>query len=245
MSELLSSNNLRGFAAEFIATFIFVFVGIGAVGAAIGAGITLVNPIDGAGLLILSLGHGVGFFLGIVLVARITGAHLNPAITIAAIVSGNTGLIRGITFIVAQVAGAVVASLLLDQFVWGIGGLGVHGLAVDSADGLVIELILTFVLVFAVFATAFDKRGNTNWAPLTIGLVVFVGHLVGATLTGASMNPARSFGPALVHGIWDDQWLYWVAPIIGGIAAAVFYVLVFGSNEDRDKLGTISMGTSD
>ncbi len=241
MSELFSANNLRGLAAELIATFTFVFVGVGAVGAAL----SLVTPIDGAGLVIIALGHGLGIFLGIVVIGRITGAHLNPAVTIAVIVSGNIGIIRGLSYIVGQLAGAALAALLLDQFVWGLSGLGVHGLGagISTGDGLVIEVILTFFLVFTIFATAIDKRGNAAWAPLAIGLVIFVDHLIAVPLTGASMNPARSFGPALIHGAWDDHWIYWVGPVLGGLVAAIAYVVLFGMKEDRDKFGVISVGS--
>lgn len=243
MNELLSGNNLRGFMAELIATFTFVFMGVGAVGAAVGAGLSLLDPFDTAGLVVIALGHGLGIFIGIVVIGRITGAHLNPAVTIAALVSGNIGLIRSVTFIVAQLAGAVLAALLIDQFVYGIDNLGVHGLGVETGDGLVIEVILTFFLVFAIFASAIDKRGNAAWAPLAIGLVVFVDHLIAVPLTGASMNPARSFGPALIHGVWDDHWVYWVGPIVGGLVAAIAYVTLFGEKSDQDKLGNIRLGS--
>jgi len=225
--------------AELIATFTFVFMGIGAVG----AGLSLIAPFDTAGLVVIALGHGLGIFLGIVVIGRITGAHLNPAVTIAAIISGNVGIVRGFSFIIGQLTGAVLATLLLDQFVWGIDNLGVHDLNVQPADGLVIEVILTFFLVFTIFATAIDKRGNLAWAPIAIGLVVFVDHLIAVPLTGASMNPARSFGPALIHGQWVDHWVYWAGPIIGAIAAAVTYLLVFGTKEDQSKLGAINLST--
>ncbi|MDP6667357.1 MAG: MIP family channel protein [Dehalococcoidia bacterium] len=240
MSELISANNLRGLAAELIATFTFVFVGIGAVGAAL----SMTTPIDGTGLVIISLGHGLGIFLGIVVIGRVTGAHLNPAVTIAMVISGNIGIIRAVSYIVGQLAGAALAALLLDQFVWGLGNLGVHGLgATETGDGLVIEVILTFFLVFTIFATAVDKRGNAAWAPLAIGMVIFVDHLIAVPLTGASMNPARSFGPALIHGVWTDHWLYWAAPILGGVVAAIVYVVILGTKEDQDRLGMINMGT--
>ena len=228
--------------AELIATFTFVFMGIGAVGAAVGAGLSLINPFDTAGLVVIALGHGLGIFLGIVVIGRITGAHLNPAVTIAAIVSGNIEIIRGFSFIVGQLGGAILASFLLDKIVWGIDNLGVHGLNVQSSDGLVIEVILTFILVFTIFATAIDKRGNAAWAPMAIGLVVFVDHLAGP-LTGASMNPARSLGPALIHGQWADHWVYWAGPIVGAIVAAVTYVLIFGTKDDQAKLGAINLSS--
>ncbi len=229
--------------AELIATFTFVFMGVGAVGAAIGAGLSIMEPFDTAGLVVIALGHGLGFFLGIVVIGRITGAHLNPAVTIAVIVSGNIGVIRGLSYIVGQLVGAVLAVFVINQFVWGIDNLGVHGLNVSIGNGLVIEVILTFFLVFTIFATAIDRRGNAAWAPLAIGLVVFVDHLIAVPLTGASMNPARSFGPALIYGEWADQWVYWVGPIIGGISAALIYVLLFGQKEDQAKFGAIRMGS--
>ena len=105
-SELFSANNLQRLAAELIATFTFVFLGVGAICAAQ----SLVNPVDGAGLVIIALGHGLGIFLGIVVIGRITGAHLNPAVTITTIISGNIGLVRGLTYIVGQLAGAALAA---------------------------------------------------------------------------------------------------------------------------------------
>ncbi|MDA1278694.1 MAG: MIP family channel protein [Chloroflexi bacterium] len=238
MSEIVTASNLRGLAAELIATFTFVFFGIGAVGAAL----SFVTPLDATGLVIVALGHGVGIFVGIVLIERITGAHLNPAVTIASIVSGNLGAVTGLFYIVGQLAGATFAALLLDQFLWARDGLGVHALNVSTGDGLAIEVILTFILVFVVFATAVDRRGNEAWAPLAIGLVIFIDHLIAVPLTGASMNPARSFGPALIHGAWDDHWVYWVGPVLGGLVAAIVYVFLFGEKGDRDKFGTISIG---
>jgi MIP family channel proteins len=203
------------------------------------------TPIDGAGLVIIALGHGLGIFIGIAVIGRITGAHLNPAVTIALWVSGNIGLVRGLSYIVGQLAGAALAALVLDQFVWGLDNLGVHGLGagVSTANGLAIEIILTFFLVFTIFATAIDKRGNAAWAPMAIGLVIFVDHLVAVPLTGASMNPARSCGPALIHGAWDTHCLYWVGPIVGGLVAAAGYVAIFGTKEDQARLGTINVRT--
>ena len=188
MGELISANNLRGLVAEFIATFTFVFIGVGAVDAAL----ALVTPIDGAGLIVIALGHGLGIFLGIVAIGRITGAHLNPAITIAMIVAGNTGLFRGFSYIVGQLACAVLAILTLDQYVGGLDGLGVQslGVGVATVDGFVLEVILTFFLVFTVFATIVDKRGSATWAPLAIGMVIFVRNSTGWRPTGSEITIA-------------------------------------------------------
>jgi MIP family channel proteins len=241
MNEILSGNNLRGLAAELIATFTFVFMGVGAVGVVLGAGFTLVSPMDNAGLMIIAFGHGLGIFLGVVVIGRITGAHMNPAVTIAAIISGNTALVRGFSFIVGQLIGSALAVYLLDQFVWNVPDLGVQNLSTTVGNGLVLEVILTFFLVFTIFATVFGKHENTAWAPLAIGVVIFVGHLIAVPLTGASMNPARSFGPALIHGQWVEHWVYWVGPIIGAVTAVLAYVMIFGDKDDQARLGSIRM----
>ena len=241
MKELISSTNLRCTAAELIATFMFVFMGVGAVGAATNAGLSLMTPFDTAGLIVIALGHGLGIFLGIIVFGRITGAHMNPDVTIAAVISGNLSLARGVSYVLGQLIGAIIAIVLIDAVVWNVDSLGAHGLTVSANKALAIEVILTFFLVFTIFASVIDKRGNAAWAPIAIGLVVFVDHLIAVPLTGASMNPARTLGPALVHGDWADHWVYWAGPIIGGIVAAVTYVLLFGEKSDRDKLGAINL----
>jgi len=102
-----------------------------------------------------------------------------------------------------------------------------------EGGGVLVEAVLTFVLVFTVFATAIDPRGMGNLAPLAIGLAVLVDHFVGVPLTGASMNPARSFGPALVADVWDNHWVYWVGPLAGGGIAALAYYLTFMWGRDE------------
>ena len=226
-----------------IATFTFIFMGVGAVGVVLGAGFTLVSPTDNAGLVIIALGHGLGIFLGVVVIGRITGAHMNPAVTIAAIISGNTGLIRGFSYIVGQLSGSALAIYILGEFFWSIPNIGVQTLNTTPGDGLVIEVILTFFLVFTIFSTMIDKRGNAAWAPVAIGVVIFVDHLIAVPLTGASINPARSFGPAIIHGQWPDHWVYWAGPIIGAVTAALAYVMIFGTKDDQAKLGSIMMHT--
>jgi aquaporin TIP len=97
----------------------------------------------------------------------------------------------------------------------------------EVGPGLLAEIILTFVLVFVVFSTAMDPRGPAHIAPIAIGMAVILDHIIGVPLTGASMNPARSLGPALVSGTWDNHWIYWAGPLIGGVLAAGTYRLIF------------------
>ena len=92
---------------------------------------------------------------------------------------------------------------------------------------LIMEVIVTFALVFVIFATAVDSRGIGTMAPLAIGLTVAIDHLLAVPITGASMNPARSFGPALVSGSWADHWIYWIGPLLGGVLAGLLYQFVF------------------
>ena len=244
------ADNLRRFAAEFFATFTFVFIGVAVTGAALNAPpgyiISGASMPDGAGYLIIALGHGVGIASGYIVVGRISGGHMNPAVTIATILSGHTGLIRGISYILGQLAGSALAVLVVDQYVWSLSDLGVQSIEMSggAAHGLVLQVILVFFLVFVIFATTIDKRGNPVIAPLAIGMVIFVAHVIGYTLTGGSVNPARTFGPALIHGFWEDHWVYWVGPILGGVAGAVFYVILFGTKQDRDRFGTISFKTN-
>jgi MIP family channel proteins len=213
----------RPAAAELIATFAFVFVGVGAAGTSV----RLAQPMGDAAVVLIGVAHGLGIMVGVAAVGRISGAHMNPAVSLAAWFTGNLGTPRFVAYVVAQLAGALLAALVLDR-AFGIDGLGVHTVAVGTATGFGLEAVLTFLLVFAVFAMAIDSRVNATLAPLVIGTVIAVDHFIAVTLTGASMNPARSFGPALVHGEWADHWVYWLGPIAGGVLAAVVYVQVFG-----------------
>ena len=134
-------------------------------------------------------------------------------------------------FMVAQLGGAVVGALLLLAAIPDAAdtNLGAHALGPDVSVGMgfVMEVVVTFVLVFVIFATAVDPGGIGNRAPLAIGLAVLVDHLVAVPITGASMNPARSFGPALVAGEWSYHWIYWVAPLLGGAVAGLVYEFAF------------------
>lgn len=227
--ELRSKEAWRSTLAEYIATLLFVFLGAGSV---VASGMWLADGAkDPAQLVAIALAHGLAIALLVYATANISGGHINPAVTLAAALSGKISVTRGSMYVVAQLAGGVTGALLLMLSVpeAAEGNLGAHTLGpeVTPAMGIVVEVVLTFVLVFVVFATAIDPKGMGKLAPLAIGLAVLVDHLVGVPLTGASMNPARSLGPALVAGVWTDHWVYWVGPLVGGAIAGLGYRWIF------------------
>jgi aquaporin TIP len=242
----LNARTWRAVLAEFIATLLFIFIGCGAV-----VGVVNVlgrSPADDAGALVaIALAHGLAIAVLVAGTAKLSGGHINPAVTFAAVITGRMKVGPGVLYVAAQLAGAVVGALLLDAvLVSGAeGDLGAHALndnALSSTvGGLIVEIILTFVLVFTVFAVAMDPRGPSNLAPIAIGLAVLIDHFVGVPLTGASMNPARSFGPALVANAWDDHWVYWIGPLAGGALAGLIYYFVYltGDGEDEVKADPI------
>jgi MIP family channel proteins len=248
-AEDLGQKTWRAVLAEFIAVALFLFVGCGAIVTITGVlggagspneGITPAN--DPAALVAVAFSFGVALVVLIGATTAISGGHLNPAVTFALVITGKTKLTVGVIYVAAQLLGAVVGVFLLDLVVVNsvsdpshLGATTLNGAALESTGAaVVVEAILTFVLVFTVFATAIDKRGLGHVAPLAIGLAVFIDHFVGVPLTGASMNPARSFGPALVSGTWDDQWVYWIGPLIGAGIAGLLYYLVYLTHGDEE-----------
>lgn len=239
MGHFIDRDNLRAAAAELIATFMFVFVGIGAVGT-----LGRLGVIGASDVLFIGLAHGLSFAIALIAVSRISGGHINPAITIAMLITGNIGLARAIMYIIVQVSGAVLAMIAIDGLAFETSNLGLQSITSSTgvANGFVLMVILSFFLVFTFFATAVDKRGNTLLAPLAIGTVIALSYFVTLSLTGGAINPVRAFAPALVHGTWDDHWVYWAGPVVGALVAGVVYATVFGTAEDRQRAGVISLG---
>lgn len=219
-------NYSREALAEGIGTFILVFAGTGAV---------MVNSIsDGA------IGHlGISFVFGSVVAAsiygigHISGAHLNPAVTLAFWSSGFFPKQKVLSYVVAQLIGAIAASSLLRASLGMVNNLGATlPLNGNWLQSLILEAVLTFILMFIIFGSGLDRRAHIGFAGLAIGLTVGLEAAFMGPITGASMNPARSFGPALVGGIWQSHWVYWVAPIVGAQLAAIVYGML--SNGFRD-----------
>lgn len=235
LPEDLLEEWVRPLIAEFIGPFALVFIGAGAILTAITQGWS-----DGGTLVSVALGHGLAIGLMVAAAGHISGGHYNPAVTVALFIAGKIGAIKSVAYIIVQCAGAAVAALLLkDIFDESSASLAQAVPAVNyesSADGIIvgrqnallIEMVLTFFLVYVVHGTAVDSRGPHAIASLAIGLTVTMDILIGGPLTGAAMNPARHFGPALIEGEWKDAWLYWVGPIVGGVVASIVhsYILV-------------------
>ncbi|KAJ4961808.1 hypothetical protein NE237_021718 [Protea cynaroides] len=225
--EATHPDHIRATISEFISTFIFVFAGEGSV-LALGQ-IYRDTPITASGQVAVALAHALALFVAVAVGYNISGGHVNPAVTLGLLVGGRISFVRAIFFWIAQLVGAVVASLLLKLCTHGMRPVGfsvAHG--VGEGNALVLEIIMTFGLVYTVYATAIDpKRGSLGIiAPLAIGLIVGANILTGGPFDGASMNPARAFGPALVGGRWKNHWIYWVGPLIGAVIAGLLYEYV-------------------
>jgi MIP family channel proteins len=234
LPEDLLANWVRPLVAEFIGVFALVFIGAGAIMTAITQGFG-----DGGTLVMVALAHGLAIGLMVAAAGHISGGHYNPAVTIALCIGGKIGLIKSAAYVVAQLLGAVVAALVLNQvFDKSVADLASaiptvnyessqDGIIVGKANAFWIEIIATFFLVYVIHGVAVDSRGARAIAPLAIGLTITMDILMAGPLTGAAMNPARHFGPALVEGEWTDAWIYWVAPIIGGGLASVVHNYIF------------------
>ena len=228
VNEFTSLEAWRATFAEFVATLLFVFIGAGSV---VATGTLTNGDLTAPRLLVIALAHGFAIALLAYATANISGGHINPAVTFAAWLTRNISTVRALMFVVAQLVGAVAGALLLLAAIPDAAdtNLGAHALGpgVSISTGLVMEIVITFALVFVIFATAVDSGGIGNLAPLAIGLTVLVDHLLAVSITGASMNPARSFGPALVAGEWADHWIYWIAPLMGAALAGLVYQFSF------------------
>jgi aquaporin TIP len=210
---------VRKMVVEGVGALALSFVGVGAIiyGGAAG------------GLTTVALAHGFVIAVMVCACGHISGGHFNPAVTIGFLATKRIAVTDAIGYIVAQLGGAAIGALLvslaLPSNVANIeGGLTRLAPHVSVGSGLVIEFVLTFFLVWVIFGVAVDPRGSfAAVAGLPIGLTVTLDIMMGGPLTGASMNPSRTFGPDLVAGVWDNAWLYFVACPLGAIAAALLY----------------------
>lgn len=228
----------RAWFAESVATFGLVFFGTISITL---AAVTFGNGLSIEGIIMISLAHGGAIGLGVYLFGHVSGAHINPAVTSAMMVTRRISVADGLAYIVFQLIGATAAAfahkLILPQGAqvhFGTQGGPSELLGGSIMSGLGVEMILTFFLVTAVFMTAVHKKAASGIQGISIGGMIFLIHLIGVPLTGASVNPARTFGPALVSGFWEYHWIYWVGPIIGGIIAGVIMNYVFVKKAEKE-----------
>jgi MIP family channel proteins len=217
-------SNIRAPLAELIGTFFLCFAGIAAIlggTQAVGSNIGLVG---------IALAHGLALSVAIATFGGVSGAHFNPAVTIALLATGRVAAPTALLYVVAQLAGATTAALICSgvfpEAAVAQANLGIPlpGPWVTTSTLLLVEFVLTFLLVTAIFGMAVDPRGQeVKIGSFAVGMTVAFEILAAAPVTGASMNPARSFGPALVQGFWQWHWAYWVAPIAGAVVAAIVY----------------------
>ena len=236
----LDTLDWRKLVAELVGTFALIFIGAGAI-------------IMGASLLAVAFAHGLVIALMVSALGHISGGLFNPALTLGLWVTRRLDHINTIAYIVTQfigaIAGAVALFLLFPETMRDAVSLGtpllgtaqsmsdlIPGIKVlddiSPAQGVGIELLLTFFLMLAVFGTALDRRGP-SLGGFGIGSVITMDILAGGLLTGAAMNPARALGPALIGGVWDDHFVYWVGPIAGAVLGALLYHFVFMDEEQR------------
>jgi MIP family channel proteins len=208
----------RHFIAEFIGTFALVFIGSGAI-------------IRGGSLLEVALAHGIILSIMVTALMRISG-HFNPAVTIAFMATRRIEPVMGVVYMIAQILGGIAAAYALrglmpaDLFAATRGGGQMVATSITFGGAVVLELIATFFLMWVIFGTAVDPDAP-RVGGFAIGLTIAADILAIGPLTGASMNPARSLGPALASGVFEAQAVYWIGPIIGALIAAVLYDRVF------------------
>jgi aquaporin Z len=224
---------MKKHAAEFIGTFSLVLFGCGS---AVIAGISGIGP-SGIGLLGIAIAFGFAVVAMAYAIGGISGCHINPAVTIGVLTAGKMTLKNAIGYILAQCSGAILGAAVLyliasgrPGFImppwglgsngWGVGYLGNY----NTLSAFVIEAVMTFLFIFVILATT-SKFGNSAMAGLAIGVTLMLIHLVAIPVTGTSVNPARSLGPALFSGgrALDQLWLFFVAPISGAILAALVW----------------------
>lgn len=220
----MSPKLLQQCVAEFIGTFALIFIGVGVIA-------NHSNLTGNAGLLAVALAHGFTIAVMVSATGAISGGHLNPAVTFGLLVGGKIDGRGAVAYWISQLAGAVAAAAIVGALLQGQGvsgkelvfkGTPALGKGATGLQSIGIEAVLTFFLVFVVYGSAVDARAP-RIGGLAIGLTVALDILFGGPFTGAAMNPARTFGPALIGGQWDHHYVYWIGPLIGGALAGLLY----------------------
>ena len=214
----MEHDSIRRGVAELVGAFALVFVGMSAI------------VVPDSNLVAVALAHGLVIAVMASAVGHISGGHFNPAVTFGFWVTGKMASSLAGIYVVAQLAGALLGALAVNavfpadvELDAGVPTLN-DAVGVGAGSGVLLEAILTFFLVWVIFATAADERGAfKSIAGLAIGFTITLDILAGGPLTGAAMNPARALGPELVQNVWSDFWVYIVGPLAGGGLAAILY----------------------
>ncbi|XP_032238297.1 aquaporin AQPAe.a isoform X1 [Nematostella vectensis] len=228
--------------AEFLATFFFVFMVCGSC--------LLWDKNDPPAVQHIALCAGLGIATWAMAVGHWSGGHINPAVTVGFLSSNKIAILQGVCYIVAQFFGGIAGSAMLYGLTpvdkRGTLGATVPNAGVSTGQAFGIEFLLTFLLVLTIFATTDAKRNHYGYeVPLAIGLCVTVCHLVGIRFTGCGINPARSFGPAVIMNIWTDHWVYWAGPVAGAILASLLYHFVFRARKELGPNADKAVGPED
>ena len=215
--------------AEAFGAFVLLVIGAGSILTA-----TATAP-ESNSLLAVAFAHGFAIFIGVSAVGHVSGAHFNPAVTFGFLITGKIAPLAAVAYWGSQLLGAVIGVLLLSVVFSGAGDMtdmksaaeatnmgatALHG-DVSPLTGILIEAVLTFILMFVIFQVAIDEKGPSTIAPIAIGMTITIAAIMGGPLTGASLNPARTFGPALIAGYWTDHYVYWIGPLIGATLGAL------------------------
>lgn len=234
--------SIKKYVAEFIGTFVLVFIGCGT------AMLVGCDAEYGGGYVLTALAFGLTIVAMAYSIGNISGCHINPAVSLGVLISGGMTVTDFVGYVISQCIGAIAgAGLLKGIFYLGdvtdkTGGLGTNGLAGvnDSVGaGLLVEIVLTCIFVLAILGVTSKKANHGSFAGIVIGLTLTMVHILGIGLTGTSVNPARSFGPALFNGgdSLSDLWVFIVGPLVGAAAAAFIYKFLESAQPEPEKNG--------
>ena len=227
---------VRSLIAETVGTLFLVFVGCG----------SCVHPM--ANIVSIALAFGIAVASMAQTVGHVSGCHINPAVTAGLFFGRKIGLIKSLMYILFQMLGGIIGAALLQAVVGSKNGLGMTSVSdkISAGQAFGIEFLITMVLVFVVFGAAADENNVVGGSPpLAIGLSITACHLFAVPFTGSSMNPARTFGPAVILGDWANHWVYWIGPLLGGIVAALLYQLVMKAEAKSEDKTYAAVSTKD
>ncbi|XP_060864274.1 aquaporin AQPAe.a isoform X2 [Metopolophium dirhodum] len=225
MDDVSDNNKIwRMLFAEFLGTAILLFLGCGSI-------MWLNGSTNSSDILAISLTFGFTIATLVQIFGQTSGCHINPAVTVSFLVSGQCSFLKSALYIVAQCLGALAGIYLLefvtpDAVTKGLGKTDINTL-LQPGQGFVVEAFITFILVLVIHSVCDEaNRSNIVTPSISIGLTIAAAHLAAIKYTGASMNPARSLGPAVALGAWSNHWVYWVGPIVGGILGGTVHTFV-------------------